>query len=110
MYGSSGGGQKGPLQDTRHGKARGEVIRGGDGARRLQQIGFVLLIVAGAVAFVVTAATLLGSDPNSSPVWRYLAYGVLSAVALILLFRLVNRRRSRQSLDDALRRRRADVD
>lgn len=105
MHGSSGG-QKGPLSDPRHGKARGEVIKGGGGAGRLQQIGFVVLVVAGALAFLVLAATLLGTDPNSSQTWRYVAYGVLAAVALILLFRMVGRRRGRKSLDDTLRSRR----
>ena len=105
MHGSSGG-QKGPLSDPRHGKARGDVIKGGGGAGRLHQIGFVVLVVAGALALLVVAGTLLGTDPNSSQTWRYVAYLVLAAIALILLFRMVTRRRSRQSLDETLRSRR----
>jgi protein-S-isoprenylcysteine O-methyltransferase Ste14 len=95
--------QRGAAADPRHGKARGDVIKGGSGAKPLQQIGFVVLVLGGVVAGFVLAGFLLSGESTTA---RYVAYGALVVAGLLVVIWFVRRRRSRQSLDQALRSRR----
>ena len=99
------GQQRGALSDPRHGKARGEVIEGGRGARLLSQIGFVVVTVVVVALFLLLGA-LLADETSGSSTLRYIAYGLLAFVSLLLVFWQVRRRRNRPSLDDTLRSRR----
>lgn len=95
--------QRGAAADPRHGRARGDVIKGGSGAGALKQVAFVVLILVGVLAGFFLAGILLAGESSNA---RYVAYGVLIAVGLVAIFSFVRRRTSRQSLGDALRSRR----
>lgn len=95
--------QRGAASDPRHGKARGDVIKGGAGAGPLQQLGFVVLVLGAVLAGFFLAGFLLSGESSTA---RYVAYGALVVVGLLVVMRYVRRRRSRQSLDQALRSRR----
>jgi len=99
--------QRGVASDPRHGKARGEVIQGGKGASPLRQVAMVILILAAVAAAFLLLGVLLTEDANRAPWLVYTAYGVLGLAGLLVAFLAVRRRRSRQSLDTALRSRRA---
>jgi len=96
--------QRGAASDPRHGQGRGEMIKGGRGAGPLHQVVFVVLVLAGVLAGFFLAGILLSGENSGA---RYVAYGVLGVVGLIAVFWVVRRRRSRQSLDEALRSRRS---
>lgn len=108
MYNNTGGGQRGPLSDPRHGAARGEAIKGGRGASPLRQVGLVVLVLAGIVGAFLLAGVLLSGGEVVNSTARYIAYGVLGVFALLTVLRMVHRRGSRQSLDQALRSRRPE--
>lgn len=94
--------------DPRHGKARGEVIEGKPGASPLRQIGLVAVVLAVVVGAFLLLALLVTDDPDRAAWVTYTSYGVLIGLVLLATFRVVRRRRSRQSLDQALRSRRGE--
>lgn len=95
--------QRGAAADPRHGQARGEVIKGGRGAGPLQQVAFVVLVLVGVLAGFFLAGTLLSGEDSAA---RYVAYGALALLGLLAIFWFVRHRRSRESLNQALRSRR----
>lgn len=96
--------QRGVAADPRHGQARGKVIKGGRGAGAVMQVVFVVQVLAGVLAGFFLIGILL-TDRNSTA--KYIAYGVLVALGLLAIFWSLRRRRSRQSLDQALRSKRS---
>lgn len=101
MY-PSGGQQRGPLSDSRQGKARAEMLKGSRKGRLLVQVAFVLLTAAGVVALLAATALLT----SESPTQRWWALGTLGLLGLTLVLLALRRRRNRQSLDEVLRSRR----
>ena len=92
---SAGGGQRGPLSDPRHGRARGEVISGAQKSRLWHQVRLVAIFLAVAVLAAAVAMVLLTDFGDSRPWLRTVAWLVIaSAVAVIALFAI--RRRGRR--------------
>lgn len=100
--------QRGVASDPRHGKARGEVIKGGSGASPLRQMAMVALVLLTVVVIFFLLATLLTEDANRAPWLVYGSYGVLASVALLTGYSVLRRRRNRQGLDATLRSRRSE--
>lgn len=94
--------RKGPATDPRQGEARKPTTSEFFANRLFGQIGLVLAVLAGVAALVFIVGSL---GDESAGVLRIIAIGVLIALALTAIVLYVRRRRSRQSLDDALRSR-----
>lgn len=72
----------------------------------LRQSLFVVLTVLVVGGGFVIAAILLSDSDSVSTTSRYVAYGILGVIVLILVVWRLRRRSNRQSLDVALRSRR----